>query len=70
MEKGNIIKFRGATDGQIEYGGGDDPRGCLEVGREYEIIKTYNYDWYTLITIKGFPDFKFNSVCFTSVRKA
>lgn len=39
----------------------------LEVGKLYTVIDVDVYDWYTLITLKEFPDEQFNSVIFEEV---
>lgn len=36
----------------------------LEVGKKYTVTDVDRYSWHTMITLKEFPDKKFNSVLF------
>lgn len=61
------VKYIGAVDAQVEYGGGDDPRGLLIEGQEYEVDRLSIGDFYTDVYLKDHPDKRFNSVCFEGV---
>jgi hypothetical protein len=58
------VIYTGASDVQVRWGGRDDPRGILEIGKEYTVTDTEVHSWHTKITLDGFPDKQFNSVCF------
>ena len=60
------VKYIGATDEQVAFGGCDDPRGLLVEDAMYELQKEYVSSWHTKYEIVGFKDKKFNSVCFES----
>ena len=58
------VIFEGVTDdAQVTWGGHTDPRGLLEVGEEYEVVKYEEHAWYTRVFLKGF-DGHFNSIWF------
>jgi hypothetical protein len=67
LHKETVVKkvtYTGATDSQVNWGGGDDPREILEEGKEYEVEKTEVHSWHTRLHLAGFPGKWFNSVCF------
>lgn len=55
------VKFIGATDSQVNFGNGEDPRKFLEIGETYECHEKEVHSWHTLFYIDGRA---FNSVCF------
>lgn len=57
-------KFIGCSKDQIAWGGCDDPKGILQVGRIYEVEDVEIHSWHTKYILKGLPGGKFNSVCF------
>lgn len=57
------ITFIGASDEQVNWGGGNDPRTVLTIGETYEVERTSVHSWHTRIYLKGFDGW-FNSVCF------
>jgi len=61
------VVFIGATDEQVGWAGGSDPRPHLTVGNSYEVELTEVHTWHTRIYLKGYPDMWFNSVCFVEV---
>lgn len=67
MKEKSKVKFIGATDDQVNWGTNDDPRGLLEIGKIYTILKIDVHSWHTKIYLKEFPDKKFNSVSFEEV---
>lgn len=67
MQKGDKVRFRGATDGQVKWGGGNDPRIYLKQDKIYEIEVVSPSDWHTSLLLKGFPDLWFNDVSFIVV---
>ena len=67
MKKGDKIKFVEATDAQVNWGGNDDPRKLLEVGKSYTISKIEKHTWHTKLVLKEYPDKKFNSAHFVGV---
>lgn len=61
---GKSAKFIGATETQIIYGGNADPREHLVEGQSYEIVSAKIGQSSTALTLKGFENLTFNSVCF------
>lgn len=60
------VIYTGATDAQVNWGGGDDPRGVLVEGQEYEVEHRDVHSWHTKLTLAGVEG-RFNSVCFDVV---
>lgn len=58
------VKYIGATDEQVKWGGNDDPRGLLIEGDIYEVAKEEVHSWHTKLYLTEFPSKKFNSVSF------
>ncbi len=58
------VKYIGATDDQIRWGGNDDPRELLVEDQEYELDHKEEHSWHTKYYLVEFPGKKFNSVCF------
>jgi len=69
MEIGTLVRFIGASDEQVKWGGNDDPRGILKVGSIYEVSEVEVHNWHTKIQLVSSIDdnLKFNSVCFEVV---
>ena len=63
---GTIVKFveDDVTQAQINWGSHDDPRGVLEVGKEYIIDRTEVHSQHTKVFLKGYDKKSFNSVWF------
>lgn len=61
------VRFLGASDDQVRFGGGDDPRPLLTVGEVYAVKSVDVHSWHTRITLRQFPSKWFNSVCFENV---
>lgn len=59
----NTVIYEGCVDSQVDYGGHDDPRGILEIGKEYELEEVIVHSCSTDIKLKDI-DGLFNSVCF------
>lgn len=62
-----IVKYIGATDSQVKWGGNDDPRGILVEGNIYEVIDKEVHSWHTKYTLGGFEQYQFNSVSFEPI---
>lgn len=62
-----LVKYTGCSQDQINWGGNDDPRDILEVGKTYEVEKTHVHSWHTKTKLKNIDGW-FNSVCFDSVK--
>jgi hypothetical protein len=58
------VKYIGASEEQVKWGGNDDPRGLLIEGQDYEIERREIHSWHTKLHLTEFPGKKFNSVCF------
>jgi len=57
------VKFKGCSNTQANWGQGEDPQEYLEVGKEYNVVKTENHTQHTLWWVEG-CDVPFNSACF------
>ena len=64
MQKGNKVRFLGATDAQVGWSACNDPRIHLKEGESYEIERIVVREWHTEILLKGFPKLWFNDVSF------
>jgi hypothetical protein len=60
------VRYTGASQEQINWGGCDDPRPILKVGEIYDVEKIYIHSWHTKIQLIGHTG-KFNSVCFEEI---
>lgn len=58
------LKYIGASDSQVSWGGCDDPRGLLQESESYAVESIEQHTWHTKIILSAFPSKKFNSVCF------
>ena len=63
------VKYIGATDTQVRWGGNDDPRGLLTKGTIYELQHKEVHSQHTKYFLAEFPDKEFNSVCFESIKE-
>jgi hypothetical protein len=68
VESVDIVKFIGASDAQVNWGGGDDPRKYLSVGAQYVVKERDVHRMHTRIYLEDFPNKWFNSVCFADVK--
>lgn len=61
------VKFieKNVGEAQIRWGGHNDPRGILEVGKEYELAYADVRSSHTRIFLTDFPMCRFNSVWFS-----
>ena len=59
-----VFNEKNPSKEQINWGSHTDPRGLLEVGKEYTIDRTEVHSWHTKIYLKEFPNKSFNSVWF------
>lgn len=60
---GHKIVYTGASDMQVAFGGGDDPRGKLVEGNVYAVHETEIHSHHTNVIIRGIGG-KYNSVLF------
>jgi len=67
MPETQRVKYRGASDAQVNWGQNDDPRECLVKGRVYDVIETEVLSWHTTIRLSEFPDLEFNDASFDYV---
>ena len=58
------VRYTGASDAQVNWGGNDDPRGHLNQGEVYVVENTDVHDWHTKISLRGFPGMVFNDASF------
>ena len=63
------VKYIGADDAQAKFGGSNDPRNILRIGDTYNVVEQELHKWHTLYILKGYPGYKFNSVCFEEKSK-
>lgn len=66
---GEIVEYQGATDAQVRWGGADDPRLKMAVGRRYVVEAVEVHSWHTEIKLHRVEGW-FNSVCFSDPRIA
>lgn len=66
----DLVRYNGATDEQVQWGGNDDPREYLKEGETYEVLKTVLHNWHTKIMLKEFPNLWFNTSSFTTLIKS
>lgn len=57
-------KYTGASEEQVRWGGGSDPRKALSIGNVYDVEDVEQHSWHTRIFLSAFPGKWFNSVCF------
>lgn len=62
--KGDTVKYIGASQEQVGYGGWDDPRKCLTENVTYTIKSVDVFSWKTRIQLEEVPEMYFNSVHF------
>ena len=65
MQKGDKVRFLGATDTQVSWSACNDPRSPLKEGKSYEIERVVVREWHTEVLLKGFPQLWFNDVSFS-----
>ncbi len=66
---GQKIRYIGASDEQVKWGGNDDPRGLLKAGWVYELYRSEVHSYHTKYYLAEFPGLKFNSVSFEHVEE-
>jgi hypothetical protein len=59
-----MVRYLGATQEQIRWGGNDDSRDLLKEGELYELASVEVHNYHTKYTLVGFEGKRFNSVCF------
>lgn len=64
---GETIRYVGASDAQVNWGGCDDPRPLMKEGDEFIVYDVERHSWHTKVRLKGVEG-QFNSVCFEYVR--
>ena len=57
-------RYIGATQSQINWGGNDDPRPLLTIGKIYTVKRREIHSWHTKFILAEYPNKKFNSVNF------
>ena len=63
LRKGDLVKFIGCSEEQINWGNNDDPNKILFVGDKYIVEKVEVHSYHTKLTLRGVYGM-FNSVCF------
>jgi hypothetical protein len=61
------VKYIGADNEQVAWGGNDDPRELLIIGETYTVIGKEVHSWHTKIILEDYPDKKFNDSSFKYV---
>lgn len=59
-----LVKYIGASDEQVNWGGNDDPRGLLTVGTYYIVKREEIHSWHTKFELLGYEGKVFNSTSF------
>ena len=65
-EGGELVRYVGASDAQVNWGGCDDPREILVEGDLFLLEDVEVHSWHTKVKLKGIEG-RFNSVCFEHV---
>ena len=65
FQKGDKVKFTGATKAQTRWGNCSDP-SKLKEGKTYTITEVHFHSWHTKLELEG-RDGYYNSVCFELV---
>lgn len=63
---GDKVRFIGASEDQVRFGSGDDPRGLLKKGEVYTVDHTDVHSWHTNVYLQGIEG-AFTSVAFEDV---
>jgi len=63
FKKGDLVRYIGTSDAQVNWGANSDPRGVLIEGDCYHVEKVEVHSWHTKLYLRGIPG-KFNSVSF------
>lgn len=63
---GDIVKYIGTDDNQVNWGANTDPRGILIEGDRYYVDKVEIHSYHTKLHLRGING-KFNSVSFEKV---
>jgi len=58
------VYYIGSESEQVKWGNNDDPKGILEIGKKYTLLKKEYHKWHTKYILEQFPDKQFNSVSF------
>lgn len=65
---GTLVRYHGdVSDGQVNWGANDDPRGLLDIGKTYTLLRKEVHSWHTKYVLAEYPDKKFNSVHFDHI---
>ena len=63
------VRYIGATEAQVRWGGCEDSRSLLTVGETYEVRREEVHSYHTKLHLKGYSDRGFNSVCFEVLKE-
>ena len=61
------VRYVGAVDEQVSWGGSDDPRPLLKEGEVYTVFTQEVHTWHTKTILTAYPTYKFPSVCFEEI---
>jgi len=61
------VVYKGCSAEQASWGNNDNPKNVLVVGNTYTVDEIEEHSWHTKYVLQGFPNLKFNSVCFEEV---
>ena len=67
LREGDEVRYIGASDTQVKWGGNDDPRLVLSEGETYTISDVDVHSWHTKIELEGIAG-RFNSVSFEGAK--
>lgn len=67
-EGGERVRYVGASDTQVNWGGCDDPRLLMEDGDEFILEDVEVHSYHTKVRLEGVEG-QFNSVCFEIVHE-
>lgn len=64
---GRRVRFLGATEAQVNWGGNDDPNKVLKKDSTYLVTDVEVHSWHTKLRLYQFDDMQFNSASFEVV---
>ena len=66
-QRGDKVRFTGASDDQVRWGNNDDPRSYLFKGQICTVLEEEVHSWHTKIRLLETPTMLFNNVSFEDV---
>lgn len=58
------VKYIGATEQDVQFGGADDPRPLLKKGAIYKVLKVSVHNSHTYLQLERYPAYHFHDLTF------